>query len=98
MYMKKAQEILKSSAAEMNAARRDSLADIPKADELSKELAQVIAVNIVGKAYDKYSDTEVLGETSMGGQRLFLNKHGYSKRFYDNIKLTRDDIMKRDDF
>lgn len=98
MYMKKAQEILKSSAAEMNAVRRDSLADIPKADELSKELAQVIAVNIVGKAYDKYSDTEVLGETSMGGQRLFLNKHGYSKRFYDNIKLTRDDIMKRDDF
>lgn len=64
----------------------------------SKELAQVIAANIVGKAYDKYSDSEELGEKIENGKRMYLTKRGYEKAYYDSIKRTRDDIMKRDDF
>jgi hypothetical protein len=97
-YMKQAQDILKSTFRNNN-KRRNSLADIEEnAAAYSKELAQVIAANIVGKAYDKYSDSEELGEKIENGKRMYLTKRGYEKAYYDSIKCTRDDIMKRDDF
>ena len=97
-FMKQAQDILKSTFRNNN-KRRNSLADIEEnAAAYSKELAQVIAANIVGKAYDKYSDSEELGEKIENGKRMYLTKRGYEKAYYDSIKRTRDDIMKRDDF
>ena len=43
-------------------------------------LAQVIAANIVGKAYDKYSDSEELGEKIENGKRMYLTKRVPERR------------------